>query len=35
MHSKYAEIRMDLLKLFEEQKITGLVDEIKERKSTM
>jgi Rrf2 family protein len=35
MHSKYAEIRMDLLNLFEKQKFAELVDEIKTKKSNL
>jgi Rrf2 family protein len=35
MHSKYAEIRKDLLNLFERQKISELVNEIREKKSNL
>ena len=35
MHSKYAEIRQNLLSLFENQKISDLVDEIKDKKGNL
>ena len=35
MHSRYAEIRTNLLGLFENQKISDLVDEIKDKKSNL
>jgi Rrf2 family iron-sulfur cluster assembly transcriptional regulator len=35
MHSKYAEIRINLLSLFEKQKIEELADEIIEKKSNL
>lgn len=35
MHSKYAEIRKNLLSMFERQKISELVNEIKEKKSNL
>ena len=35
MHSRYAEIRQNLLRLFENQKISNLVDEIKDKKSNL
>ncbi len=35
MHSRYAEIRQNLFKLFENQKISDLVDEIRDKKSNL
>ena len=35
LHSRYAEIRQNLLSMFETQKISMLVDEIREKKSNL